>query len=125
MQDIKRRRKKAILFTLIVILIAIILTLTAKYVISFPCVFYKLTGLYCPGCGNTRAAIALLSFDFPKAFSYNAFFFFEFFYIVWVYIFSVINYIKNKRFSYHSPSKLFDCLMLAAFFIWGIVRNFI
>lgn len=25
-----------------------------------PCIFYKLTGIYCPGCGNTRALHALL-----------------------------------------------------------------
>lgn len=24
-----------------------------------PCVFHKVTGLYCPGCGGTRAAVAL------------------------------------------------------------------
>lgn len=28
-----------------------------------PCFFHKLTGLYCPGCGNTRALYALLHLD--------------------------------------------------------------
>lgn len=26
-----------------------------------PCIFHKATGLYCPGCGGTRALLALLS----------------------------------------------------------------
>ena len=35
------------------------------------CVFYKLTGLYCPGCGSGRASVALLHLDFAAAFGYN------------------------------------------------------
>ena len=31
-----------------------------KYRFWPPCVFHELTGLYCPGCGNTRALSALL-----------------------------------------------------------------
>ena len=36
-----------------------------------PCPFHALTGLYCPGCGTTRALHALLHFDWPKALSMN------------------------------------------------------
>ena len=35
------------------------------------CVFYQLTGLYCPGCGSGRASVALLHLDFAAAFGYN------------------------------------------------------
>ena len=36
------------------------------------CLFYELTGLYCPGCGSGRAAIALLHGHVLEAFSHNA-----------------------------------------------------
>ena len=36
------------------------------------CLFYELTGLYCPGCGSGRAAIALLHGHVLQAFSHNA-----------------------------------------------------
>ena len=36
------------------------------------CWFYELTGLYCPGCGSGRAAIALLRGHVLEAFSHNA-----------------------------------------------------
>jgi hypothetical protein len=41
----------------------------------FPaCVFHQLTGLYCPGCGMTRALHALVHFDLLRAIRMNAFF---------------------------------------------------
>lgn len=36
------------------------------------CVFYELTGRYCPGCGSGRAARALLRGDLAAAFGHNA-----------------------------------------------------
>jgi hypothetical protein len=36
------------------------------------CVFHRLTGLYCPGCGGTRAMHALVHFDLPGALAMNA-----------------------------------------------------
>ena len=35
------------------------------------CLFYELTGLYCPGCGSGRAALALLHGHFPEALRCN------------------------------------------------------
>ena len=36
-----------------------------------PCPFYKLTSLYCPGCGSTRACHALLRGNLSHAISMN------------------------------------------------------
>ena len=36
-----------------------------------PCMFNALTGLYCPGCGTTRALHALAHFDVPGAMAMN------------------------------------------------------
>lgn len=38
-----------------------------------PCVFRKATGIYCPGCGSTRALRALFAGDFFAALRYNPF----------------------------------------------------
>lgn len=35
------------------------------------CVFHSLTGLYCPGCGGTRAVRSLLKGDFRMSFQYH------------------------------------------------------
>lgn len=39
-----------------------------------PCFFHELTGLYCPGCGTTRAGRALLHFDLLTAIRNNVMF---------------------------------------------------
>jgi uncharacterized protein DUF2752 len=36
-----------------------------------PCPFHALTGLYCPGCGSTRALYSLLHGDLPRALAMN------------------------------------------------------
>ena len=38
-----------------------------------PCLFHKLTGFYCPGCGGTRAVISLLRGRFLTSFLYHPF----------------------------------------------------
>lgn len=40
--------------------------------LAVPCVFYQATGIYCPGCGMTRALLAALQADAHQAFRYNA-----------------------------------------------------
>lgn len=39
--------------------------------IGIPCFFHELTGLYCPGCGITRAFLSLIKLDLYQAFRYN------------------------------------------------------
>ena len=40
--------------------------------LGLQCPFYALTGLYCPGCGSGRAALALLHGRVGEAFGHNA-----------------------------------------------------
>lgn len=39
--------------------------------LRFPCIFHEVTGLYCPGCGGTRAVKALLAGRIITSFVYN------------------------------------------------------
>ena len=38
---------------------------------TIPCVFYKITGFYCPGCGVSRMCLSLLKGDIKAAFYAN------------------------------------------------------
>lgn len=41
------------------------------YDYPLPCIFYVLTGFYCPGCGAGRASYSILHGRFADAFCYN------------------------------------------------------
>ncbi len=122
--ELYRRAKNITVLCLAILILSFILLILAKKGIMIPCIFNKVTGLECPGCGNTRAVTALAGLDFKKALSYNPVFPLEFFYIGWVYVIASINYMKGKRFSYQPPIKLLDIIFLAVFLLWGIIRNF-
>lgn len=91
--------------------------------IGLPCFFHKITGLLCPGCGNSRAAVALLSLDIEGALSYNLLFPLEFFYLAWVYLHGVKHYIRTGVFSYKPLWVIMDVTVLVAILGWGIIRN--
>ena len=58
----------------IIVLIVIFLIYTVLIIsfdIGIPCVFYEITGLYCPGCGITRLCLSLFEGDVYQAFRYN------------------------------------------------------
>ena len=38
---------------------------------GFPCLFHLLTGLYCPGCGGTRAVRAMAAGNLRLSFQYH------------------------------------------------------
>lgn len=91
--------------------------------VGIPCLFYTCTGLQCPGCGNSRAALALLRLDISGALGYNLLFPLEFFYIAWVYIHCCKAFLRGGRFSYKPPYPVMDIVVLALVVLWGIVRN--
>ena len=97
--------------------------LLARLGYGIPCPLYTLTGFQCPGCGNSRAVVALLQLDFRGAISYNPLFPLEFFYIGWVLFFCSKSYLKGKPFAYHPPCPFMDILVLGLVVLWGIVRN--
>ena len=63
----KMKNVKIKLFSLAGILIYCLVL----WIAEIGCIFLKLTGVICPGCGMTRAVIALCKLDFKCAFSYH------------------------------------------------------
>ena len=91
---------------------------------GIPCPIYSLTGLYCPGCGISRALRSILHLDFYRALRYNAAFTISFPFIA-AYVFALIlSYIVNGK---DKVSKKIPVVILyvaaGIFILFGIMRN--
>lgn len=89
--------------------------------IPIPCLFHKITHLYCPGCGVTRMFDALFHLKFAKAFSSNAL---VFVLILLFFIYVVINigsYIILKKVI--NIPRYFSYFLILLTLIFTILRN--
>ena len=120
-----RRHRNLLLLALGALSVAGILVLLAQNGIGIPCLFRKITGLQCPGCGNSRAVLALLRLDVAEALRYNLLFPVEFFYLGWVVFHCCRRYLRGKGFSYTPPLPWLDICILIAVLVWWLVRNLI
>lgn len=122
-------KKKRTLIVIILFISAILFLLIYKrinntYHIGIPCIFHRITKLYCPGCGMTRAIFALLNLNLKQAVRNNILVVLVMPFIV-IYI---INYayiwINNLK---KDPSKIFPkwlwYILLIITISFGIIRN--
>ena len=94
-------------------------------ILFVPCPVYFYTGLYCPGCGNTRALHALVHFDFAGMLDYNLLFPFLFFILAWLLTGEYLHLFMGRRVLWlpkqvHPVIIALSCLIVAAF---TILRN--
>lgn len=94
-------------------------------ILFFPCPVYFYTGLYCPGCGNTRALHALVHFDLAGMLDYNLLFPFLFVILGWLLTGEYLNLLLGRRVLWlpkqvHPVIIALSCLAVAAF---TILRN--
>lgn len=110
---LKKNKKEYIIITIFFFII-LFLYLTGY---PIPCIFHKITGLYCPGCGITRMFISILRLKFIDAFHYNCFAF------ILLIIFIILNLIKiiTQKNIMIKNSVLYVIIALAI--VFAILRN--
>ncbi|MCL2521777.1 MAG: DUF2752 domain-containing protein [Erysipelotrichales bacterium] len=115
--------------TIVLIIPVILLMILAFYLNFVPgnnirlwgCPFYNVTGFSCPGCGATRAVIAILTFRFIEAMQYNFAFFILFFVITFIYIFNIYRRIRFKQSLNISYAFIIACGIFL--FVFTVIRN--
>lgn len=88
------------------------------------CTFYMLTGIYCPGCGNTRSVTAMLHGHFLTAVRNNAS-------LPFISLLLLCLYIELLFDIFGKPVKILPrktwlwCSVIGVFMVYFVVRNFI
>lgn len=123
-QKKKRTIIVIILFILSILFLLIYKKINSIYHIGIPCIFHRITKLYCPGCGMTRAIFSLLNLNIKQAIRNNIL-------VVLVMPFIVI-YVINYAYVWindlkKDPSKIFPkglwYSLLIITLLFGIIRN--
>lgn len=107
----------------IIVLIVIFLIYTVLIIsfdIGIPCVFYEITGLYCPGCGITRLCLSLFEGDIYQAFRYNPIIFIN---LPILFILFVLNIFFKKNKNIKKITDVIIIFLATITIIFGVIRN--
>ncbi len=91
--------------------------------IAIPCMVKTITGFECPGCGFTRAFVALARGHLAEAFSCNPFLFVVSPIILYLIVKSDIIYIIKGKYIYSKVDEIISIVLVTAAIVFAIFRN--
>ena len=121
----KRIRNVALLYSAIAMIGILYYVIFRKWHLGLPCILNSLTGLSCPGCGLTRAIVAISRGDFLTALSLNCLIYLYIAYGIWFVSTATVRYIKGKQDPLIFGPNFVHISILALAAVFGIVRNII
>ena len=96
-----------------------------KSSLYIPCIMYETTGLYCTGCGNTRALHALVHLDFVGVLHNNLLFIPLFAFLFWLLLGEYLKLLLGRKVLWAPKKYSLVCLILFAVAVvaFTILRN--
>ena len=91
--------------------------------LGVPCLFHKITGLLCPGCGITRMILAIMRLDFKSAYQYNQVIFVSSPFIIYLCIRLYISWLISRPYILSLVEKVLVYVFIIVLLIFGIYRN--
>lgn len=99
-------KTQKLLHILIILLEGIVYNLIINIKITIPCLFKSITNIPCPGCGLTRAFLAIMKFDFLSALKYNLVSIPIFIILITINIYLIIDILKNTNLTLNFFNKI-------------------
>ena len=91
---------------------------------GIPCLFHMLTGLYCPGCGMTRALLAISRFDLIGAFRAHWAFVICLPFMFYLYVMICWRYGQKEKIIIYSWENTMMILMIVIWAVRATMLNF-
>lgn len=91
--------------------------------LAVPCIFHKITGFKCPGCGITRGIMALLYGDIKQAYSYNPYLFCVSPVIIYLLIKGDMRYIRYDSFQLARFDTIITYACIVGAVVFWFLRN--
>lgn len=96
------------------------------HIFLLPCLFYKITGLYCPGCGGTRSVQAVLSGHLAASVRYNPIVMYGLIIYLWYMLSNTIEYLSKHRIKIGMKYRdTYFWIGLGIILVFCIIRNFL
>lgn len=104
------------------IILLIVVNINLDFIRTFlpNCLFNTLTGLKCPGCGNTRSVIALMNGDILGSLRYNIFPIVSLILLTLLYIEQCFSVFSSPRKIFPRNTVFWICFAVAIVLYWGL-----
>jgi hypothetical protein len=118
------RLKKLMVRDAVVLVIGVLYAVFIKITgIMIPCVFRKVTGYRCPGCGITGSIMAVLEGHIKTAFGYNPFLWVIGPVILYLLIKGDVRYVKDNTYELNKADTIVTYICLVFAVVFWFVRN--
>lgn len=121
---VKKRFRRVLLISTVTLLLGFLYGIFVNSTgVAVPCVFYKVTGLKCPGCGVTHMCVALLQLNFKEAFQSHPMLFVQLPVLGLIFVKSVVGYIKDGAYRLKRLENTVIYICIALLIGFTVVRN--
>lgn len=93
--------------------------------IAIPCVFRKVTGYKCPGCGITHMCMALMNFRFVDAYNSHPMLFVQLPFLLLIALRNLITYVKSGVSRVNRVETIVIYVCIALLLIFTVYRNIV